>query len=266
MHLAPPEVRSVRRDGVILHLAVLDSMAWVVAEFPATGSEGTFAEAWCEKPHWGLALGGDLELDLEGERRPIVPGSAFHVPDGLRHRIFASPGARAAAFEPIAPGAPVDDEALRRAGFEVTGFGGQLSAGAVAVVNPRPARPPAAGEIVAESQRMGALLLTRTRFGRRAGYASEPCDQPHWGVVTMGNIAIEWEDAIEVLTAGDVFHCPAGPPGHRLQAAEPAALLDFTPIADIRAGQRRASWRARAADEALREDEASERLRLTARR
>lgn len=264
MHIAPAELRSVRRDGVSLEFAVLGAMAWVVAEFPATGSRGTFAEAWCQQPHWGVTIGGDLELDLDGERQSITPGTVFHVPAGVRHRILAAAGARTAGFEPVSDHAAIDDEALRRAGFEVAGSGGHRGTGGVAIVQPRPARPPASGEIVAVTQRMGELLLTRTRFGRRAGYASDACDQQHWGLVTMGSLAIEWEDDVEVLSAGDVFHCPAGPPGHRLQAAEAAAVIDFTPVAGIRTGQRVASWRARAADAVLDEQSDPHRLGLVA--
>jgi quercetin dioxygenase-like cupin family protein len=264
VHVAPAAFRSVRRDGVALHFAVLETMAWVVAEFPQSGSRGTFAEAWCERPHWGVSVGGDLELDLDGEREPVPPGTAFHVPAGVRHRILAAPGARVGGFEPIAAGAAVDDEALRTAGFEVLGTAIPPGPAGVTMVHPRPTRPPGASEILAESRRMGHLLLTRTRFGRRAGYTSEPCDQPHWGLVTMGNIAIEWEDDVEVVGTGDVFHCPAGPPGHRLQAAEAATVLDVTPIDGIRSDQRVVSWRARAAQAALDEDPGTNLLGLAA--
>jgi hypothetical protein len=141
-----------------------------------------------------------------------------------------------------------------RAGFEIARSTSRLGPGSIAIAQPRPTRPPAAGEIVAESQRMGELLLTRTQFGRRAGYTSQPCDLPHWGVVTHGSIAIEWEDDVEVVGAGDAFHCPAGPPGHRIEAAEAAAILDFTPTDVIRSGERVPDWRARAAEAALRDD------------
>ena len=109
---------------------------------------------------------------------------------------------------------------------------------------------------------MGDLVLTRTRLGRRAGYTTQPCDQPHWGVVTQGSIAIEWEDDVEVVGAGDVFHCPAGPPGHRLEAAEAATIVDFTPVEAIRSGGRVAAWRAEAAEAALRRSDDSDGNRL----
>jgi quercetin dioxygenase-like cupin family protein len=83
-------------------------------------------------------------------------------------------------------------------------------------------------------------------MGERSGYTSGWCDAPHWGLVTDGQMAIEWEDDIEILSSGDIFHCPAGPPGHRLEAADPATFLDLTPVAAL-AGGRVADWR-RAAD------------------
>ena len=81
---------------------------------------------------------------------------------------------------------------------------------------------------------MSAYVMTRVRMGERSGYTAGWCDAPHWGLVTEGRMAIEWEDDVEILAKGDIFHCPAGPPGHRLEAADPATLIDLTPIAASR--------------------------------
>jgi quercetin dioxygenase-like cupin family protein len=80
-------------------------------------------------------------------------------------------------------------------------------------------------------------------MGERSGYTSGWCDMPHWGMVTAGRLAIEWEDDVEILSPGDVFHCPAGPPGHRLQAADPATLVDLTPVRAFDTTARTADWR-----------------------
>jgi quercetin dioxygenase-like cupin family protein len=61
-------------------------------------------------------------------------------------------------------------------------------------------------------------------------------------------MTIEWEQDVEVVATGDVFHCPAGPPGHRIEAADPASFIDLTPVAAYDGG-RLADWR-RAAEEA----------------
>ena len=85
---------------------------------------------------------------------------------------------------------------------------------------------------------------------------------PHWGVVTVGSIAIEWEDDVEVVGPGDVFHCPAGPPGHRIEAAEAATIIDFTPVEAARGDARVAGWRAKANESALRRSRGPGRLRV----
>ena len=90
---------------------------------------------------------------------------------------------------------------------------------------------------------MSSYLMTRVRMGERSGYTTGWCDVPHWGLVTAGRMAIEWEDDVEILSTGDIFHCPAGPPGHRLEAADPATFVDLTPIAALADGGRVAEWR-----------------------
>jgi hypothetical protein len=90
---------------------------------------------------------------------------------------------------------------------------------------------------------MSDYLMTRTRMGERSGYTAGWCDAPHWGLVLSGRIAIEWEDDVEILSKGDIFHCPAGPPGHRVEAADPASFLDLTPISAFEGGGRMADWR-----------------------
>ena len=92
---------------------------------------------------------------------------------------------------------------------------------------------------------MSRFVLTQARFGPGSGYTSEWCDAPHWGLVTAGRIAIEWEDDLEIVAAGDVYHCEGGPPGHRLEAADPASIVDLTPT--DRLGGRLAAWRRAAA-------------------
>ena len=66
-------------------------------------------------------------------------------------------------------------------------------------------------------------------------------------MVTAARLAIEWENDVEILSKGDIFHCPAGPPGHRLEAADPVTLIDLTPIEHLEAGGRVAEWRRGAA-------------------
>jgi hypothetical protein len=94
---------------------------------------------------------------------------------------------------------------------------------------------------------MSGFVMTRVRMGERSGYRAGWCDAPHWGLVISGSMTIEWEEDVEVVATGDVFHCPAGPPGHRIEAADPVTYIDLTPLAAFDGGRRLADWRRRAA-------------------
>lgn len=249
MHVAPEAFRAVRRDGVLLQYAMLVDVAWVIADFPSTGSRGTFAEDDCDRPHWGFAVDGDTAIVVGETRQTVPPGSAFHIPAGLPHRIVVDGTARLAGFERVPESGPADENAIREAGFEIVKPRQDAS---IAIARAKPERPPDDGEILGTTRRMGDLLFTRARLGRKAGYTSSQCDVPHWGLVVSGSLAIEGEDSIEVVTAGDVFACPAGPPGHRLQAADPAVIVDFTPVEALEKATRVAEWRRPAAVRALR--------------
>lgn len=251
MHVTPSEFRAVRRDGVMVHFALLNDIAYALAAFPSTGSRGTWVEEPCEQPHWAFTVSGGVELEFGDERHELGPGTAFHLPGGTPHRIFVPAEARLAGFDRVAPDAPTTDTELRRAGFDVVPAGRSQLPRSVAVHRARPEAQPGAGEIVTASRRMGDLIFTRSRLGAQAGFAAGHCDVPHWGLVTSGSLAIEWEDDIEVVTAGDVFLAPAGPPGHRIQAADPATIVDFTPVAALEGAPRLATWRRPEIEKAL---------------
>jgi hypothetical protein len=85
--------------------------------------------------------------------------------------------------------------------------------------------------------------MTRSAFGSTSGYNTSWCDLPHWGVVVAGGAAIEYEDDVEVVSAGDFYYCPPGPPGHKLEVADGAVLVDFTPREAVDAGARVSDWR-----------------------
>lgn len=244
MHVAPADFRSVRTGSLVLRFAMLGDTAYVLVEVPPAGSAGSILEEPCTRPHWAFVVGGTIRIEAGGGSRSIEAGNAFYVPPGLEHRIFADGPARLAGFEPVDPDRDVSDDRLRAEGYEVLPRPPAVEPG---LVIPAPgveaAGEPDAGEIVASAVGMGERILTRARFGPRSGYTSVFCDLPHWGLVTAGSLAIEWEDDVEVVTAGDVFHCRGGPPGHRFLAADPAALIDFTPAAAVRSGVRVQGWR-----------------------
>jgi quercetin dioxygenase-like cupin family protein len=240
MHVAPVELRPLRQGSLTLRFAMLGEMAYVFAELPATGSTGTSLETPCSQAHWGFVIEGELTFVRTDKREVIPAGRAFHVPAGGEEHWFEASGrALLAGFQPIESQAEVSDERLAARGFEL------LSPEVVASATIVPAiatRKVPVGQIRTETWPMSSFLMTRVRMGERSGYTSDWCDAPHWGLVTNGQMAIEWEDDVEILSSGDIFHCPAGPPGHRLEAADPATFLDLTPIAAL-AGARIAAWR-----------------------
>jgi quercetin dioxygenase-like cupin family protein len=241
MHVGPAEFRSIRRQGLLLRFAILGDVAYVLAEAPA-GSAGAVLEEACERPHWAFVVDGEVQLDAASEHVVVPTGSAFHVPPGVSHRILAASRTRLAGFEPVDARQDVSDAGLRAQGFEVVAETGGATRGAAPALDPA-SLPVELGEIVTTGSRMGNLLFCLTRFGPRSGYASPFCDLEHWGQVAAGNIAIEWEHDVEVLTAGDVFYCPPGPPGHRFQAADPSATIDFTPLDAFTREGRIVEWR-----------------------
>jgi quercetin dioxygenase-like cupin family protein len=240
MHVTPSELRMVRQDRIVARFALLDTMAFVLAETHSAGSRGSSMEQPCVKPHWGFVIAGEVEFESDSRRETIAAGSAFHVPaGGPPHRFFAHDAVRIAGFEPIDPAIDTTDSALEAQGFAVLNPE-QLSA---ATVIPPTIRPlPEPKQIDVRAWPMSSLVMTQARFGPGSGYTTDWCDAPHWGLVTSGRIAIEWEDDIEILAAGDVYHCPAGPPGHRLEAADPASVVDLTPQ-EVARGTRVAPWR-----------------------
>ena len=239
MHVAPEYLRAVRQGGIVVRFAMFGSMAYVLAEIPKSGSTGTAMEQPCERPHWGFVVDGELTYVAEGQRLAIPAGRAFHVPaGGHEHHFETGSSALVAGFEPVEPDLDVSDARLIEQGFEPTNQ--PVKARSVPVLSPFTV---AAGEIKAEAWRMAPYIMTRVMMGERSGYTSGWCDAPHWGMITAGRLAIEWEDDVEILSKGDVFHCPAGPPGHRLEAADPVTLIDLTPIEPLESGGRVAEWR-----------------------
>jgi quercetin dioxygenase-like cupin family protein len=241
MHVAPSDLRTVRQGGLVVRFAMLGSMAYVLAEIPEGGSAGSSIEQACSRAHWGFVIEGELTFVTDGQRRTIPAGRAFHVPaGGPEHRFETSGPGLIAGFEPVAPEIDVSDRQLRAQGFEILTDDDVEAGIVVPVTEPRAL---AVGEIETASWAMSDLLLTRVRMGERSGYTAGWCDAPHWGIVTAGHLVIEWEDDVEILTTGDVFHCQAGPPGHRLEAADPATIVDLTPIVALTTTARLVDWR-----------------------
>lgn len=239
MHVAPEDLRAVRQGGITIRFQTLGSMAYVFAEIPEGGSSGTSLEQPCARAHWGFVIDGELSFVTNRRRLMLPAGRAFHVPaGGPEHRFETAGRALVAGFQAVEPDIDVSDDHLRRRGFEL------LTEMPTATVVPAIAqRRVPAGQIRTETWPMSEYLMTRVRMGERSGYTTDWCDASHWGLVIGGRLAIEWEDDVEILSAGDLFHCPAGPPGHRIEAADPATFIDLTPMAVFQAHGRLADWR-----------------------
>jgi mannose-6-phosphate isomerase-like protein (cupin superfamily) len=229
---------------MLVRYAVLGETAFALVELPASGSAGTSLETDCRDEHWGLVLGG--EVTLEGvSPRSFSPGTAFHIaPGGAPHRFHSDGRAVIAGFVPLTEPVDASPEALRARGLQV------------AKRMPAPQAPPSLmkvsgtlsrverrGAIELETADMGRWLFTRTTFGPLSGYTSGWCDLPHWGLVLSGDVVLNHEDHVELLTAGDIFFCPAGPPGHQFEVADQATIIDYTPVADMDRGGRQEAWR-----------------------
>ncbi|HTS15398.1 MAG TPA: hypothetical protein VMH24_07005 [Candidatus Sulfotelmatobacter sp.] len=225
--------------------AVLGPAAFAQVEVGQAGSRDTVLEEPCTEAHWGFVLRGRLTFEGAERTTTFAAGTAFYVPPGPPAHRFVAPGAcSVAGFAPVVE--PVDEspEALAAKGIEL-----------VVAARPQPA-PPAmlhvAGEaawhrtadgIEAESAQMGPWTFMRTTYGALSGFISGPCDLPHWGMVLAGEVVHSWDEGLELLTPGDVFYCPPGPPGHRFEVADSATLVDYTPTDALRGPGRRPAYR-----------------------
>jgi quercetin dioxygenase-like cupin family protein len=248
VHVTPTELRVVSRGDLLLRFALLDRAAYVLAEMPSTGSAGSSLEDACTEGHWAIVLRGQLELEYDGESRSLPAGTLFHVPEGPPEHRFRTAGRTVfAGFVPIerigvaypdtmpdagepAPSDPIVDRLPPASVTMMPGLG-TVQAGL--------------GRVEAEAALMGPWVACRSTFGKTSGYGSSWCDLPHWGMVLTGGVTIEWEDDVEILTAGDVYYCPAGPPGHHIEVADAATIVDFTPRDAFAATDRVAEWRPR---------------------
>jgi quercetin dioxygenase-like cupin family protein len=235
MRVSPRELRTVRVGGMLTRYVLLGDAAFLVVEIPASGSAGTSLEEPCELEHWGIVLMGEVRLHGR-QPRTFSAGTAFYVAPGRTHVLSATPSAVIAGFIPITE--PVDEspEGLRSRGIEVMGRSSApaLPPTAIRVAGTR-ARSAVTGQVRTVSALMGRWLFTRSTFGPISGFGDGWCDLPHWGQVIDGTLLLRWESGeIELLVAGDVFSCPGGAGGHRMEVAESATMIDYTPIEAIR--------------------------------
>jgi len=238
------ELKGVSQGGMLLRYALLGPAAFVFAELPASGTAGTTLEDWCELEHWGLMLEGSILLDGE-EPREFHPGTAFYIPpDGNPHRFIATDRVTIAGFTPLREPVDTSPEALSQRGLRIeTHMPVPVAPPPLMRVANAHSRVTTRGQIELETAEMGEWLFAQTTFGPLSGYTSGWCDLTHWGLVLSGDLILNHEDSLEVLTAGDVFYCPAGPPGHQFEVADQATIIDYTPIDELGRVSRQEAWR-----------------------
>ena len=252
MRVAPRELRGVSRDGMLVRFARLGPVAYVEVEVPPTGSAGTGLEAPSQNAGWGFVLRGHVTLHTHSTRE-FPAGTAFYIPPGAPdHHLTARGGTIVAGFAPVAPDLDTSDNALRGQGFELASVpspAAPLPQTIRSVEPSRVLREP--GTIDVETAPMGEWLFMRATYGPMSGYTSGWCDLPHWGLVLRGDLTLNSEADVELLSAGDVYYCPAGPPGHAFQVPDSATAIDYTPIPEFHRAARQAEWRATAWQQAL---------------
>ena len=120
LHVTPIDLRTLSQGGLLVRFAMLGSMAYVLAETPATGSAGTSLERPCTDPHWGFVIEGELIVVRGGRRETIGAGRAFHVPAGdPPHHFETTARSLIAGFAPVDPALDLSDSTLAAQGFNV---------------------------------------------------------------------------------------------------------------------------------------------------
>lgn len=242
MRIAPGELQAIRGQGMLTRYALLGPAAFVIVEFGADGTVGTGLDQPCLTDHHAIVARGQFAVHhADGRSETFQVGDAFYVPHGPpTHTFSSSPDAVVSGFAPTPTPPDTTDAALEARGFSVVE--------GPAVPLPPPTSVTLAGSVQpfrrtgavdVEGSRMGDWLFMRSRLGPRSGYASGPCELSHWGLVLDGEILIASDGATELATRGDVYFAAGG---HRITSPDGAAIVDYTPIADL-AGRRAETWR-----------------------
>ena len=63
------------------------------------GPQSGYTSTWCEVPHWGLVLSGDMTINYREDTELVSAGDAFYAPAG--HRFESSDGATIIDYTPL---------------------------------------------------------------------------------------------------------------------------------------------------------------------
>lgn len=64
------------------------------------GPRSGYTSGWCDLPHWGVVLDGEVALQYEGGMELAARGDAYYAPPG--HRVVSPDGATIADYTPLA--------------------------------------------------------------------------------------------------------------------------------------------------------------------
>jgi hypothetical protein len=86
-----------RRSGAIdVEGSQMGSWLFMRAKF---GPRSGYTSGWCDLPHWGVVLDGEVAIQYEGETELAARGDAYYVLPG--HRMVSPDGAMIADYTPI---------------------------------------------------------------------------------------------------------------------------------------------------------------------
>jgi mannose-6-phosphate isomerase-like protein (cupin superfamily) len=231
VRVAPEELQAVRRGGALIRYALFGPVAFIVADLPSGGAEGTGLDLPCVVEHHGIMLRGAMSVHHDdGRTETFAAGTAFYVPPGPpTHHFTFEPRSVACGFAAIEQPVDTSAAALTAQGFEVVRRPPTPITLPRTVVLGGAVQPfRRTGAIEVDGSIMGPWLFMSARFGPRSGYTSGWCDLPHWGMVLDGEVAINYDERTELATKGDAYYAP---PGHRFASADGATIADYTPLA-----------------------------------
>ena len=176
MHVTPSDLRTLRQDGTVIRFALLDSMAFVLAELPASGSAR----------HPARSALHPSALGVRGRRRGRIRGRRPPPASAPRQRIPRAAGRSAAPVRRrrATPGSPGSNRSTPSTDTTRCGARGpRLRAGRPDSRAPRrlsfrlrspPLEEP--NRIEARSWSMSQFVLTRPGSGPAAATRREWCD------------------------------------------------------------------------------------------
>jgi quercetin dioxygenase-like cupin family protein len=108
-------VEPFRRPGAVdVEGSVMGDWLFMRSRF---GPRSGYTSGWCDLPHWGLVLDGEIAVAFEGEAELAARGDAFYTPPG--HRFTSPDGATIIDYTPIEDLGASRISAWRRAAIQL---------------------------------------------------------------------------------------------------------------------------------------------------